>query len=95
MIKNHHLAKSIADCAWGEFINQLKYKCERNSRNFLKINTYFASSKICNNCGVKNPKIKNLSIRQWTCPCCNTEHDRDINAAKNILNEGIKNLDTI
>ena len=92
MMKNHHLAKSIADCGWGEIVRQLEYKCDRNSRNFIKIDTFFASSKICSCCGVKNPKIKNLSIRNWTCPCCDTRHDRDINAANNILNEGIKKI---
>lgn len=90
MLKNHKLAKAISDVSWHEFCRQLEYKCLWYDKKFVKINTYFASSQICSNCGFKNSNIKNLNIRKWTCPKCNEYHDRDINAAKNILNQGLK-----
>ena len=90
MLKNRKLAKAISDVSWYEFCQQLEYKCLWYDKKFVKIDTYFASSQICSNCGFKNSDIKDLSIRKWTCPSCNTHHDRDINAAKNILNQGLK-----
>lgn len=88
MIKNHHLAKSIADASWYELTRQLEYKSAWCGRLYVKINTYYPSSQTCNCCGFKNSITKNLAVRDWTCPQCGTYHDRDENAADNILAEG-------
>lgn len=85
MLKNRKLAKAISDVSWYEFCRQLNYKCLWYDKKFIQIDTYFASSQICSNCGYKNPDVKNIDIREWTCPECDKHHDRDINAAINIL----------
>ena len=93
MVKNHNLAKAILDCGWYELTRQLTYKAEWNDRIYIKIGRYVPSSQICNVCGYVNKDIKDLSVREWICPQCGTIHDRDINAAINILNEGLRLLD--
>lgn len=92
MVKNHNLAKSVHDCGWGELTRQLKYKTNWNNGIYHEINRYFPSSQLCNKCGYRNTETKNLGVRFWICPECNTEHDRDENAAINILNQGLKDL---
>jgi putative transposase len=84
MIKNRRLASSISDASWGELTRQLEYKCNWYGRNFIKIERWFPSSKRCGECGHIVEKMP-LNIRDWTCPACDTNHDRDVNAAKNIL----------
>ena len=85
IMKNHHLAQAISDCGWGMFLNMLEYKCD----NLVKIDKWFASSQTCSECGYKEEKVKNLKIREWTCPACGTHHNRDLNAARNIEREGL------
>jgi len=88
MVKNHKLALAISDASWSELIRQIAYKCEWYGRELIKIDRWFPSSKRCGNCGHVVDKLP-LNIREWKCLKCGTEHDRDINAAKNILAAGL------
>ena len=75
------------------FINtDLNISQKWNGRNYIKIDTFYASSRLCFSCGYKNTNVKDLKVRDWICPFCNTKHDRDINAAKNILAEGLRQV---
>ncbi len=88
MVKNHKLAKAISDANWGELVRQLEYKADWYGRELIKIDRYFPSSKRCSNCGYVVEKLP-LSIREWDCPECGSHHDRDTNAAINILAAGL------
>ncbi|WP_333134577.1 MULTISPECIES: RNA-guided endonuclease TnpB family protein [unclassified Microcoleus] len=88
MIKNRKLALAISDASWGELVRQLDYKCDWYGRTLIKIDRWFPSSKRCGNCGHIVDKMP-LNIREWDCPNCGMHHDRDINAAKNILAAGL------
>lgn len=92
MEKNHHLAKSVADASFGEFRRQLEYKAAWCGKRISVIDRFYPSSQLCSCCGTQWAGTKELSVRKWTCPKCGAIHDRDVNAAKNILNEGIRLL---
>ena len=88
MVKNPKLALAISDASWGELVRQLEYKCDWYGRTLIKIDRWFPSSKRCFECGYIVEKLP-LNIREWNCPNCGTHHDRDINAAKNVLAAGL------
>ncbi|WP_168124075.1 IS200/IS605 family element RNA-guided endonuclease TnpB [Paenibacillus sp. HB172176] len=85
MMKNHRLAKSIADASWGEMSRQLNYKAKWYGRTIKKAPEYAPTSQTCHVCGSKNVEVKDLSVRVWTCAACQTTHERDRNAALNII----------
>ena len=88
MVRNRHLSKSISDAGWSEFVRQLTYKAQWYGRNLVGIDKWYPSSKRCSDCGFVLTKIP-LSVRKWACPECGANHDRDINAARNILAAGL------
>lgn len=92
MVKNRHVAREVSDAAWGTFRCMLEYKSDWYGNKLVVIPTFYPSSQFCFTCGFKNTKVKNLAIREWTCPQCGTKHDRDYNASMNILKYGLQML---
>ena len=91
MLANSKFAKSISDVSWSEFVSKLEYKAEWYGKTIVKVDRFYPSTRLCSNCH-RNDGGKPLSIRQWTCSVCGAHHDRDINASKNILTEGLRLL---
>ena len=90
MMRNRKLSRSIADVSWGELVRQLQYKAAWHGRQLAEISTFFPSSQLCSSCGHQNEAARNLAVREWLCPKCGDSHDRDVNAARNILREGLR-----
>ena len=96
MERNHRLAKSVTDASFSRFVSMLEYKAEWYGRKVIKIDRFYPSTQLCSGCGYKNESIKGLKglkVREWVCPECGEVHDRDLNAARNILKEGLKNIE--
>ncbi len=91
MMKNHCLAKAIGQVGWGMFMTMLKYKAEQDGKTYLEVDRFFPSSKTCHVCLNQVGSLP-LDVREWTCNNCHTKHDRDINAAINIREEGLRHL---
>ena len=98
MEQNHKLAKSVTDASFNKFVSMLEYKAEWFGRKIVKIDRFYPSTQICSSCGYKNESIKglkNLGVREWVCPECGEVHDRDLNASRNILKEGLRILNEL
>lgn len=91
MVKNHNLAKAISNCGWSTLIGMLTYKGEREGKVLIEVDRFFPSRKTCNHCYYPIRELP-LDVRSWTCPSCGTVYNRDVNAARNIREEGLRLL---
>ena len=90
ILRNKRLARSVSDVSWSKFLTMLDYKGTWYGTKIVRVSRWYPSSQVCSECEYQNPKIKDLKVRKWTCPVCHAHHDRDVNAARNILREGLK-----
>lgn len=90
MLQNKELSKQIGDVSWAKFKEQIRYKADWYGKTLVEVEKSFPSSQLCHVCGHKNTQVKDLSVRQWTCPDCHTSHDRDVNASINIKKEALR-----
>ena len=90
MVKNRHLARSISDVSWSKFLSMLEYKGAWYGARIIRVSRWYPSSQVCSECGYQKAAVKDLKVREWDCPVCHVHHDRDVNAARNILREGLK-----
>lgn len=90
MVKNKCLARSVSDVSWSKFLGMLEYKGTWYGTKIIQVSRWYPSSQVCSECGYQNLAVKDLKVREWTCPSCHAHHDRDVNAARNILREGLK-----
>lgn len=90
MMKNRHHSKAIQNQGFFEFVRQMQYKADWHNIQLVKVDRFFPSSQLCSNCGERNPAVRNLNIREWTCPHCGVHHNRDLNAAINLRNYGLR-----
>ena len=85
MLKNRKLAKAISEVSWAQFRTYIEYKAAWKGRDVIIAPSNYASSQLCSTCGYKNREVKNVSLREWTCPSCHATWDRDMNAARNLV----------